>query len=370
VVDIAEPSQALDDPHGLPRPRAEDHGADERIAELTPAPLMELTTGFWSFKSFAAAVELKLFTLLSGLGTATADELAEALDLPDRPTDLLLAACSSQGLLEKTGDRYRNTPISEKFLVIGLPYYFGDFVRFCDEREYLPWHKLVQALRTDRPTTWDSDTQDSQFVAEDPVMTALFWDAMYSISAFTGRALGDAYDFRPHHRLLDVGGGSAVFPIALCRQYPHLRASVFDLPHVCEIAKGNISDAGLEHVLDATAGDFLDDKPLPGGYDVILLSMILHDWDEETNRRLLRKCHDALPPGGAIVVCELVLNAERTGPRSAALMGMNMLVSTEGGKNYSETEYTTWLTEAGFDQPRVVPLAAAGANAAITAVRR
>lgn len=367
---VVESLHSSEDVHALPHPRSKNQGQVEQLPELTPAPLMELTTGFWSFKSFAAAVELELFTKLSRLGSATVEEASEALGLPDRPTDLLLAACASLGLLEKTGNEYRNAPVAEEFLVVGRPYYFGGFVRFCDQREYPAWHRVVQALRTNRPTTWDPATQDSPFAAEDPVMMSLFWDAMYSISTFTARALGDSYDFTAHNRLLDVGGGQGAFPIELCRRYPHLSATVFDLPHVCDLATEKIAESGLGSVLDTTAGDFLDDEPLPSGYDVILLSMILHDWDEASNRRLLAKCYAALPPGGAVVVCELVLNPERTGPPAAALMGMNMLIETEGGKNYSQTEYTTWLVEAGFEQPSVVPLAAAGANAAIVAMRR
>jgi precorrin-6B methylase 2 len=173
------------------------------------------------------------------------------------------------------------------------------------------------------------------------------------------------YDFSRHNRLLDVGGGAAAFPIELCRRYPGLRATVLDLPHVCALADEKITAAGLTGTVDTAAGDFLADPALPAGHDVILLSMILHDWDEPTNQVLLSKCHDALPSGGAIVVCELLLNDERTGPPEAALMGMNMLVETEGGKNYSGAEYRAWLSEAGFTDVRVVPFDAPGANGAV-----
>jgi 3-hydroxy-5-methyl-1-naphthoate 3-O-methyltransferase len=99
----------------------------------------------------------------------------------------------------------------------------------------------------------------------------------------------------------------------------------------------------------------------------MLFSMILHDWDEATNRELLAKCYAALPSGGAVVVSELLLNADRTGPPEAALMGMNMLVETVGGRNYSETEYITWLTESGFADAHVVHFDAPGANGAVVA---
>jgi hypothetical protein len=330
---------------------------------------MALATGFWSFKTFAAAIELDLFTQVSRVGAATVEDLGAMLGLQQRPADLLLAACASLGLLDKDADRYRNSPLAEEFLVSDRPYYFGGFVRYLDQREYPAWHRVVEALRTNRPLTWDPDRQDSMFSAEDPVVMELFWEAMHSISIFTARALAEAYDFTGHSRLLDVGGGSGAYPIELCGRYPDLAATVLDLPHVCEIAAGKVTAAGLDKRIDIVCGDFLAPAPLPGGYDVFILSSILHDWDERTGRDLLAKCHAALPERGVVLICELVLNPERTGPPAAALMGMNMLVELVGGKNYSETEYTNWLIAAGFTSIRVLPLIAAGANAVIIAAK-
>ena len=332
---------------------------------LTPTPLMDLVTGFWSFKTFAAAVELDLFTRLAGGRTLTVADAGTELGLPSRPADLLLTACASLGLLERSGDGYRNSGLAEEFLVRGKPYYFGGQVTYCDRRTYLPWHRIVDALRTDRPLTWDPDTQESMFTTADPQLLATFWEAMYSTSIFTARALAGAVDLAGRRRLLDVGGGSGAYPIELCRLHPGLTATVFDLPHVCEIAAGKADLAGLGDRIGTVAGDFLADAELPGGHDVLLFSMILHDWDEPTNRMLLAKAHAALPPGGLVIVSELLLDADRTGPAPAALMGMNMLVETTGGRNYSDAEYTAWLDGAGFTGIRTVRFDAPGANGAV-----
>ncbi|PZG11772.1 methyltransferase [Micromonospora craterilacus] len=336
---------------------------------ITPTPLMQLVTGYWAFKTFAAAVELDLFGRLAGGRVVTRQEAEKEFGLPERPADLLLAACASLGLLEKAGDGYRNTALAEEFLVPGRPHYFGGQVRYCDQRTYLPWHRIGEALRTDRPLTWDPDTQESMFTTADPVMLALFWEAMYSTSSFTARALGEAYDFGAHRRLLDVGGGAGAFPIELCQRYPELRATVFDLPHVATKAEEKIALAGLADRIGTASGNFLTDPALPTGHDVVLLSMILHDWDEAQNRAILARCHAALPSGGAIVISELLLNDERTGPPAAALMGMNMLLETEGGKNYSAAEYTAWLTDTGFTDVRTIAFDAPGANGAVVARR-
>jgi SAM-dependent methyltransferase len=345
------------------------HGAPmwDDVRMLTPTPLMRLVTGYWSFKTLAAAVELDLFSRLAGGRTVTVDQARTEFGLPQRPADLLLAACASLGLLERAGSGYRNTALAEEFLVAGGRYHFGGLVRYCDQRTYLAWHRIGEALRNDQPLTWDPDRQDSLFETEDPQMLALFWDAMHSISTFTARALAGGYAFDRHARLLDVGGGSGAYPIELCRQVPALRATVYDLPHACEIAGRKIAAAGLADRIDTFTGDFLAEPKLPTGYDVILLSMILHDWGEPTNRELLAKCHAALPPGGIVVISELLLNPDRTGPPEAALMGMNMLVETQAGRNYSETEYAGWLADTGFLEPATVRFDAPGANGAVIA---
>ncbi|MEU1887838.1 methyltransferase [Micromonospora sp. WMMD987] len=336
---------------------------------ITPTPLMRIVGGVWAFKTLAVGVEFGLFTRLAGGRTVTLAEAAAEFGLDERPADLLLAASASLGLLEKVGDGYRNSALAEQFLVEGQPYYFGAQVRYSDLRTYLPWHRVGEALRGNRPLTWDPQQQDSLFDTADPKMVAEFWDAMFATSRFTARALADAYDFGAHRRLLDVGGGAGAFPIEFCLRLPELRATILDLPHVCVRAGERIAEAGLTDRIDAVAGDFLADPALPDGHDVILLSMILHDWDEPTNRALLARCHAALPPGGVIVISELLLNDERTGPAEAALMGMNMLVETEGGKNYSGAEYAAWLADAGFVDVRTVPFEAPGANGAVLARR-
>lgn len=336
---------------------------------ITPTPLMQLVAGVWGFKTLAVGIEFGLFTRLAGGRAITVTEAAAEFGMDERPADLLLAASASLGLLEKAGAGYRNSELAEQFLVEGRPYYFGAQIRYSDLRTYLPWHRIGEALRSNRPLTWDPQQQQSMFDTNDPKLVAEFWDAMFSTSRFTAHALADAYDFGAHHRLLDVGGGAGAFPIELCQRLPQLRATILDLPHVCARAEERIADADLTGRIGTVAGDFLADPTLPDGHDVILLSMIMHDWDEATNRALLARCHAALPSGGAIVISELLLNEERTGPPEAALMGMNMLVETEGGKNYSGAEYAIWLDDAGFVDARVVAFDAPGANGAVVARR-
>jgi 3-hydroxy-5-methyl-1-naphthoate 3-O-methyltransferase len=343
----------------------EDQSVIEPGQELpSPVPLMALSTGFWAFKTLAAAHDFDLFTRLSNGASTTCLELAQALGISPRPAEMLLTGCAALGLLEKSDGRYRNAPISEAYLVRGKPHYFGGWVEMADKRLYAGWGKLTEALRTNQPTTWDPAVQSLLFDGEDPKVLVLFWEAMHSLSTMTARKLGEAVDFGHSQRLLDIGGGSGAFDIELCRRYPQLRATVFDLPHVVEIAAGKVAQAGLSGRIQTAPGDFFGAAPFPADHDVHLLSMILHDWDEAKDRALLRRSYEALPGGGMIVVSELLVNDDKTGPAPAALMSLNMLIETEG-RNYTPGEYTEWMEDAGFRGVETVWFDAPGANGAV-----
>ena len=174
---------------GEPRLRAADQPIVTAQELPSAVPLMALSTGFWAFKTLAAAHEVGLFSHLAGGTGTTVAELAEALGLHPRPAEMLLTGCAALGLLEKADGRYRNTPLSEAYLVRGKPYYFGGFVQMADKRLYAGWGRLTEALRTNRPTTWDPAVQSSMFDGEDPTMLALFWEAMHSVSTMTARKL-------------------------------------------------------------------------------------------------------------------------------------------------------------------------------------
>lgn len=326
--------------------------------------IVQMTTGLWISQTLVAAVELDLFTFLSARQAATVSEISAAAGIADRPAEILVTACAALGLLVHDGGSFRNSPEAEEYLVHGKPYYFGDYVNMLSKYAYSGWMRITDAVRSNSPSKVVGGEQQEIF--DSGTRPRLFWDGLHPLSALTGRALAAAVDFSGTASLLDVGGGSGAFAIELCRRYPHMRATVFDLPFVCEYAAGKLREAGMADRIQPRAGDFTADEGLPGEHDTILLSMILHDWDESANRELLRKCYQALPAGGTLVISELLVNDEKTGPLDAALMSMNMLVGT-WGRNYTAAEYRDWLRAAGFRDVRTISLAAPAANGAIVA---
>ena len=336
------------------------HVSAAREQRLSPAPLMQLATALWAFGTLAAAVELDLFSKISGAGT-NADELMTLLGLPARPAQVLLSGCSGLGLLQKRDGRFHNTPLADEFLVRGKPYYFGGFVVMQFQQNYLPWHRVVEALKTDRRVWAEDQNRDwAQSVAQSAEQQRVFTEALHSISIQSGKVVAEAFDFSKRKQLLDVGGGSGAYCIEAVRRYPQFNAVVFDTTPVLEIAKQKIAEAGLSARIGTVSGDFFTEE-LPKGSDTILLSMILHDWGPDKNRAILRKCFDALPSGGAIIISELMMDDDKCGPPPAALMSMMMIIGTEG-RNYTWAEYEEWLKEAGFVRYKRIPLDSPGAN--------
>ena len=151
-----------------------------------------------------------------------------------------------------------------------------------------------------------------------------------------------AFDLSRFRCLVDLGGATGHLALAACERYPGLRGVVFDLPRVAEFTRRiRLQPCPVEFV----AGDFFED-PLPEA-DLFAVGRILHDWGEEKIRRLLRKIHERLPEGGALLIAERLLAEDKSGPVAAHMQSLNMLVVTEG-KERTLGEYRALLEDAGF----------------------
>ncbi|MFC0112517.1 methyltransferase [Kibdelosporangium aridum] len=338
---------------------------------LTPAPLLQIADGFRASRLLTVCVDMELFTWLSDGRGVTPTEVGIQYSLAERPSKMLLAACAALNLLTKKSGKYYNSMLAQRFLVKGEEFYFGDFITFLDKREYANWGKLEEALRSNNTVAWGPENGETIFDPANEVMANLFWNAMFSMSEYTAHALALSHDFTKYRNLLDVGGAPGAFCFELCRFFPQLEATVFDLPFACDITATKIEEKGCQDRVGVHAGDFRSSEALPSGSDLILLSNILHDWDDQTGQELLKKTFDAVTDGGSVFIVEAFINNDMTGPMAATLMSLNMLVETLG-ENRTVAEYSTWLSEAGFCDIELVRFRtdAAGANGALVGHKR
>jgi cyclopropane fatty-acyl-phospholipid synthase-like methyltransferase len=175
------------------------------------------------------------------------------------------------------------------------------------------------------------------------------------------KARGDAdiitgtFDLSGTRTLLDVGPGPGTYALHLCRKYPGLRVTLFDLPATLEISKEFVKDSGLVDRVELIAGDYRVDH-IPGRYQAIFLSNIIHGEGENENGRLMAKLFLSLEPAGRIIIKDHILNDARTGPPVGALFSMLMLLTTFKGRCYSFSEVSQWLEGAGFKRIEQRPL--------------
>jgi SAM-dependent methyltransferase len=332
-----------------------------RRTEPDPDDVLELFLGFWISRTVMAAVELGVFEALEGepLDLAGAQT---ALGLRPRPAAALLDTCVATGLLDKEGNRYRNSALASRFLWSGSEHSLRNYVldeRWCWEA----WGQLETALRSDVQQVPPDEEGYHAFPEE------YFLDFLHGHSLVMGERLAGAVDFSGVRRMLDLGGGSGAVSIALCRRFPDLEAVVVDQAPVAARAGEHVSRAGLGKRIEVRAGNLFADR-LPDGCDAAVLANLLHDFAPHRCQEILARVAVALPPGGRVILLEIVPDDERRGPPLAVAFAAAMIVNTAGGDAYTLPQYQAWLEEAGFTEVRSVPIPGRMVTTAIEAVRR
>jgi len=321
---------------------------------LKPSPekLLALGMSFWNAKTLLSAVELGVFDALAN-GPAELATLTAKLGLHKRSAHDFFDALVAMKMLERDANgRYANTPETEFFLVRGRPSYVGGLLEMANARLYSSWGHLSEALKTGRRQS--EHQEESDFFAAlyaDPKRLRGFLSAMSGVSAGAAQAIADKFSWRDYKTFIDVGAAQGMVPVTVARAHSHLSGGGFDLPQVGPIFEEYVAANGLSDRLRFYPGDFFRDE-LPNA-DVIVMGHILHDWDLEQKRMLLKKAYDALPEGGALIVYEALIDNDRRENAFGLLMSLNMLIETEGGFDFTGADCEGWMKEAGFSSSRV-----------------
>ena len=327
---------------------------------LSPARIMDVGMGFWPAKVLLSGVELGLFTELGGRAM-TGGELRDALRLHSRADPDFFDALVALRFLERDGTgpeaRYRNTAETAAFLDRQSPRFMGGFLEMANARLYPFWGDLTTALRTGLPQNEIKHTGAPVFAElySKPERLEQFMDAMSGISAGNFQALAEKFDFSRYQTVCDVGGATGQLSVLVARAHPHLRCVSADLPAATAIARRKIAAAGLADRVTATAIDFFAD-PLPTA-DVITMGMILHDWNLEKKKHLIRAAFEALPPGGAFIVVENLIDDARRENAFGLMMSLNMQIEFGDAFDFTAADFAGWCLEAGFRKTEVIPLA-------------
>jgi SAM-dependent methyltransferase len=324
------------------------------MTAVSPDAILQLGVGFWGSKTLLSAVELGLFTHLAG-GPLDLLALQARLGLHQRGARDFLDALVALGMLERAGQHYANTPATELFLDRRKPTYVGGLLEMANARLYAFWGNLTEALRTGEPQNEAKQGLDLfEELYREPQRLAGFLKAMTGISLGPAAAIAEKFPWRDARSFVDVGCAQGALAVTLARTHPHLTGIGFDLPPVGPHFDSFVAEHGVADRLSFRGGDFFA-GPLPKA-DVIVMGHVLHDWSLDKKRLLIEKAHRALPPGGALIVYEAIIDDARRHNAFGLLMSLNMLIETREGFDYTGADCMGWMKDAGFSATRVEPL--------------
>ncbi|WP_437964299.1 methyltransferase [Sorangium sp. So ce260] len=316
--------------------------------------MRQLSMSIFQLPIISVADELGVFSLLDREPTSIA-ALAGQLSLSFRATEALLAALAGMGLLARFQGKFHLTEASRNFLLPDRPFYWGHMLRLASQVP-VTHGALMETLRRDGAVAWNGGkviTEEWEKADLSEERAFIFTRAMHSHSFATAVGLAQRASLKGVARLLDVAGGSGCFSIALARQNPGVGFTVAELPPVCKTTRQYVAEHGLEGRIDVLELDMFRDA-WPSGHDAIFFANILHDWDSARRQHLIQRSFEALPPGGRVLIYELLLSDGQDGPLTAALCSMNMVYMTPG-KQFTAGELDELVRGCGFADVSVMP---------------
>lgn len=305
---------------------------------MNPNNIREFASSFQKSRILLSGFELDVFTNIDDSGTAARD-LANLLQLDEHACDRLLNALVSVGFLTKQEGRFFNTAWSFAFLSRKSPEYLGGLMH--TNHLWNTWSNLTNVVKTGKSAHPDDINERGEG------WLYAFINAMHDRAVKQAPGQLSGIDLSGIRTILDVGGGSGAFSMEFISRKPEIRATVFDLPNVVPITSKFIDKEGFTGKIATCTGDYTKDE-LPGGFDMVFLSAIIHSNSLETNRELIKKCYRSLNQNGKIIIQDWIMNNDRTLPVQGAIFAINMLVGTDAGDCFTGEEVTGMLHEAGF----------------------
>ena len=213
------------------------------------------------------------------------------------------------------------------------------------ERPDFGWGTLLKTADSIRAGAPQEQLDFSGMSPED--LNSSFYSIFHPIAVTGGRDLATKYDFSSYRHLLDVGGGTGGLAIAVTEAYPHLRATVADLPNVIPITERYLREAGASNRLDVVSADVTHES-LGGTYDLVVLRAFIQVLSRDQAHRALHNIAAHMDPGASLFILGIVLDDSRTSPEWALFFNMRVISIYDQGEAYTEQEYRDWLETAGM----------------------
>ena len=313
---------------------------------------MQTGLAFWASKTLLSAVEMEVFTELAkhpeDLGALTS-----RLGLHPRSARDFLDTLVALGFLERENGIYSNTVSTDFFLDKHKPTYIGGILEMANQRLFHHWGGLTAGLRTGQPQNEAVGGGEDVFATlyADPQRLKGFLRAMTGMSHGANLGIATRFPWSKYKTAADVGTAQGDLIVQVLLANPHLAGIGFDLPEVAPIFEEHAAANGVSARVRFQPGNFFAD-PMPHA-DVIMMGHILHDWNLDEKRMLIRKAYEAVPEGGALIAYDAIIDDDRRTNALGLMMSLNMLIETNGGFDYTGADCIGWMAEAGFRDMRV-----------------
>jgi len=314
----------------------------------------QVAFGFMASKVLFSAIDFGLLTQLAK-GPLDAEKLRNRLGLHPRSIRDFLDALVALGMLERHGEVYSNTEETDFYLDRAKPTYIGNIFEMFNVRDYPFWGSLSDGLRTGNPQNEIKGGEDLfTAIYANLDRLRLFLRSMTGHSLPSAMAIAQKFPWSKYRTFADIGSAEGCLPVQVALANPHLIGEGFDLPMVRPFFEEYIASFGIQDRVRFHPGDFFKDS-LPGA-DVLVMGMILHNWNLDEKRTLLKKAYDALPDGGSLIVYEHLIDDEHRKNVAGLLMSLMMLIETQEGFDYTGADCCGWMREVGFTESYVEQL--------------
>jgi hypothetical protein len=262
--------------------------------------------------------------------------IARTFSIAERPTDVMLTYFTALGLVKKENQLFYTTTYANEHLTKNSPWSLIPYFTTQTERPIVK--KMLEVLRTDQAASWGGkeNEMDWEKAMQRNDFADMFTAGMDSRGAYFAPGLADSFNFSAYTSILDIAGASGIYAACIESRHPTVKAALLERHPVDQIARSGLKNRGLENTIQVITADMFRDD-LPAGYDIHLYSHAFHDWDQESNRILVKKSFQSLASGGIIMIHDAHLNKEKDGPLSVAEYSVLLMFSTPG-KCYSVGE--------------------------------
>jgi SAM-dependent methyltransferase len=313
-----------------------------------------MTDGLVVHQALFAAAKLGIADLLNEGARSTAD-VAARLHVNDDALYRTLRFLAGQGVFYETAPRkFVNSPLSEWLRsdvagsVRSIVIYRGS------PNHFAPFADLLYSIETGAPAREKTNGVNVfEHLRRNPGEAHLFDDAMTDLSMVWAASVAGAYDYGRWGSLMDVGGGNGLLLATILRAHPAVRGVLVDRPDVLERAlKREFWSPDIAGRVRFEPADFF--QAVPSGCRAYLMRNVIHDWDDERARRILKNCRRALSDDGVLLLVEYCLGGENT-PTLGKTIDMLMLTLT-GGRERTLREHGELLASAGFQMEQSIPV--------------